>query len=153
MSEVLSPAPLIVSNQAVTTKSLPGKTFVLCSLVSLRVLIENCCNFQDVSFLIDTKIYKKPKISVRVSSIGSKLSLLGSNVACKIFFPNDQICSASLISKDKISLSMEVAQVHRVFHNLNDSPFPVSGNSTLYHNNQIQIHGILGCDLIPLWMS
>ena len=45
---------------------------------------------------------------------------------------------------------MEVAQVDRVFHNLHNSPFPVSGNSPLFNNDQIQIHGILGCDLIPL---
>ena len=45
---------------------------------------------------------------------------------------------------------MEVAQVDRAFHNLHNSPFPVSGNSPLYFNDQIQIHGILGCDLIPL---
>ena len=85
-----------------------------------------------------------------VSPIDSKVSFLGSNVNCKISFPNDQICLASLISKDTISLSMEVAQVDRTFRNLHNSPFPVSGNSPMYNNDLIQIHGILGCDLIPL---
>ena len=50
---------------------------------------------------------------------------------------------------------MEVAQVDRAFHNLHISPFLVSGNSSLYFNDQIQIHGILGCVLIPIlyWVS
>ena len=86
----------------------------------------------------------------RASSIGSKVSFLGSNVECKISFPNEQICSASLVSKDKISLCREVAQVDDPFHNLHHSTFPVSGNSPLYLNDHIQIYGILGCNLIPL---
>ena len=105
---------------------------------------------QDVNFFIDTgfqislidslfitKIYKKPRISVRVRSIGSKVSILGGNVACKISLPNNQICSASLISKDEISLFLEVAQVDRAFHNLHNSSFSVSDNSALCHNDQI----------------
>ena len=162
MSDLFSPAPLIVSSQTITNKTLPAKTSVLCPVVRLGVLIEDCSSFQDINFLIDTssqislidslfitKIHK-PKINLRVSSISSKVSFLGSNVNCKISFPNDQICSASLISKDKISLSMEVAQVDRAFHNLHNSPFPVSGNRPLYNNDLIQIHGILECGLIPL---
>ena len=45
---------------------------------------------------------------------------------------------------------MEVAQVDRAFLNLHNGTFPVSGNSPLYNNDLIQIHGILGCDLMPL---
>ena len=126
----------------------------------MRVLIENCFNFQDVDILIDTDSQislidsgfstRSHKKSSRVSLIGSKVSFLGSNVACKISFPNDQICSAFLIYKGKISLFMEVAQVDSAFHNLRQSPFPVSSNSPIYCDDQIHIQGILGCDLIPL---
>ena len=43
-------ALFLVSNQAVTTESLPAKTSVLCTVVRLGVLIEDCCDFQDVNF-------------------------------------------------------------------------------------------------------
>ena len=45
---------------------------------------------------------------------------------------------------------MKVAQVDRALHNLYNSPFHVNGNSPLYNNDHLQMHGILGCDLDPL---
>ena len=66
----LSLAPsFIVSTPAVTTKSLPAKTSVLCPVVRLGVLVEDCSNFQDVNFLIDT---------------GSQISLINSLFITKI---------------------------------------------------------------------
>ena len=46
-------------------------------------------------------------------------------VACKISFLNDHIRPAFLISKSKISLSMEVAQVELAFGNLRHNSFPI----------------------------
>ena len=87
----------------------------------------------DSSFI--TKIhFKKSKISIHVNSIGSKVSFLGRNMACKISFFDDQISSTL---KTKFSLSMEVAQVEGAFDNLCHSLFPMSINSPLYTHNQI----------------
>ena len=74
------------SNQAVTTKSLPAKTSVLCPVVQLGVLIENCFNFQGVNFLIDT---------------GSQISLIDSGFLTKIHKkkPKSQFVSVQLAVK------------------------------------------------------
>ena len=45
---------------------------------------------------------------------------------------------------------MKFVQIDSAFHNLHQSPFPLSGNSPIYCDDQIHIQGISGCDLIPL---
>ena len=120
-------------------------------------------SYEDCNFLIDTgsqlslldssfvaSFHHKPKLNVRVTSVGNKISFLGSNINLNFINPVGDPVNCNILAKNKIALDLHIPGIDNAFDLLKQSLYPMSTNCPLYDCGRIRVSGILGCDLLPL---
>ena len=85
-------------------------------------------SYEDCNFLIDTgsqlslldssfvaSFHHKPKLNVRVTSVGNKISFLGSKINLNFINPVGDPVNCNILTKNKIALNLHIPGIDNAF--------------------------------------